>query len=85
MNTQSDAELASVSEQAGFRLNRFEVYNWGNSSKEAILNDETMGKILKLDGVLTGTPFYRAQNLNINAFCIALLLCLIIIKLYKKI
>ena len=29
MNTQSDAELNSVSEQAGFRLNRFEVYNWG--------------------------------------------------------
>lgn len=29
MNTQSDAEMHSIAEQAGFRLNRFEVYNWG--------------------------------------------------------
>ena len=49
-------------------LTIIEVYNWGNNSKEAVLNDESMSKILKLDGVLTGTPFYRPQQLNASLY-----------------
>ena len=48
-------------------LTVIEIYNWDNS-KDAVLTDEVMSEILKMEGVQTATPLYRPRNLNAGIY-----------------
>ena len=62
MKASQEAQLAQMGD-----LTVIEVYSYGNVDKngnEVVLDDETVGKILTFDGVLTATPLYYPRYLN---------------------
>ena len=48
-------------------LTMIQIYSYGENA-ETVLNDETMQRILAMDGVQAGTPFYDAPNMELKLF-----------------
>ena len=48
-------------------LTMIQIYSYVENA-ETVLNDETMQKILAMDGVQAGTPFYDAPNMELKLF-----------------
>ena len=48
-------------------LTMIQIYSYGENA-ETVLNDETMQRILAMDGVQAGTPFYNAPNMELKLF-----------------
>ena len=48
-------------------LTMIQIYSYGENA-ETVLNDETMHRILAMDGVQAGTPFYNAPNMELKLF-----------------
>lgn len=49
-------------------LTMIQIYSYGGENSQTVLNDETMQKILAMDGVQAGTPFYTAPNMNLKLY-----------------
>lgn len=66
MKASQDALLAEMGD-----LTLIELYSYGNVDKngnEVVLDDAKLAELLKLPGVLTGTPFYRPQYLDATLY-----------------
>lgn len=48
-------------------LTVIQIYNWDNS-KNAVLTDEVMAEVMKMEGVLTATPLYQPRNLQATLY-----------------
>ncbi len=63
---QTEALEQSISQMGD--LTMIQVYSYGGENAQTVLNDETMQKILAMDGVQAGTPYYNAPNMNLKLF-----------------